>query len=52
MRAYAAGSDPMLDKAIAPLSIISKILQQDIQEQCSYQHACEQLNQLITLDSF
>ncbi|HEK1782923.1 TPA: flagellum-specific ATP synthase FliI [Proteus mirabilis] len=50
--AYAAGSDPMLDKAIALYPSLAKFLQQDIQEQCSYQHACEQLNQLITLDSF
>ncbi|AGS60209.1 flagellar protein export ATPase FliI [Proteus mirabilis] len=50
--AYATGSDPMLDKAIALYPSLAKFLQQDIQEQCSYQHACEQLNQLITLDSF
>lgn len=46
--AYAAGSDPMLDKAIALYPSLAKFLQQDIQEQCSYQSACEQLNQLIT----
>ncbi|MDL5166707.1 flagellar protein export ATPase FliI [Proteus faecis] len=48
--AYAAGSDPMLDKAIALYPSLAKFLQQDIQEQCSYQSACEQLNQLITIN--
>lgn len=48
--AYAAGSDPMLDKAIALYPSLSTFLQQDIQDQCSYQSACEQLNQLITLN--
>lgn len=48
--AYAAGSDPMLDKAISLYPSLAAFLQQDIQEQCSYQSACEQLNQLITLN--
>lgn len=32
----------MLDKAIALYPSLAKFLQQDIQEQCSYQSACEQ----------
>ncbi|MFY3769210.1 Flagellum-specific ATP synthase [Providencia manganoxydans] len=41
--AYAAGSDPMLDMAIQYYPRMSTFLQQDIDERCDYQTACEQL---------
>ncbi|MBS0908534.1 flagellar protein export ATPase FliI [Tatumella sp. JGM118] len=46
--AYVAGSDPLLDQAIAHQSALSAYLQQGIGEHCSYQSACEQLQQLFT----
>lgn len=41
--AYATGSDPLLDMAIQYYPRMSKFLQQDIDERCDYQSACEQL---------
>ncbi|MTC67094.1 flagellum-specific ATP synthase FliI [Providencia stuartii] len=41
--AYATGSDPLLDMAIQYYPRMSKFLQQDIDECCDYQSACEQL---------
>ncbi|WP_272672952.1 flagellar protein export ATPase FliI [Providencia sp. PROV131] len=45
--AYAMGSDPMLDTAIQYYPRMSKFLQQDIDERCDYQTACEQLTQVV-----
>ncbi len=45
--AYVAGSDPLLDQAIAHQSALAAYLQQGISEHCSYQSACEQLQQLF-----
>lgn len=45
--AYAAGSDPLLDKAIQYYPRMSQFLQQDIDERCDYQTACEQLIQVV-----
>ncbi len=41
------GSDPMLDTAIQYYPRMSKFLQQDIDERCDYQTACEQLTQVV-----
>lgn len=45
--AYAAGSDPLLDKAITLYPQMETYLQQDIFERCNYDDACQQLQQLI-----
>ncbi|MDF7679676.1 flagellar protein export ATPase FliI [Enterobacteriaceae bacterium ESL0689] len=45
--AYAAGSDPLLDKAITLYPRMETYLQQDIFERCNYDDACQQLQQLI-----
>ncbi|HGI7054037.1 TPA: FliI/YscN family ATPase, partial [Klebsiella aerogenes] len=45
--AYAAGSDPLLDKAITLYPQMETYLQQGIFERCGYDEACLQLQQLI-----
>jgi len=45
--AYAAGSDPRLDEAIARYPAMEAWLQQGIHECCDYEHALEQLNALF-----
>lgn len=45
--AYAAGSDPLLDMAIQYYPRMSTFLQQDIDERCDYQSACEQLIHVV-----
>ncbi|MEX9754133.1 flagellar protein export ATPase FliI [Providencia vermicola] len=49
--AYAAGSDPLLDMAIQYYPRMSKFLQQDIDERCNYQSACEQLAHAVPNES-
>lgn len=49
--AYAAGSDPLLDMAIQYYPRMSKFLQQDIDERCDYQSACEQLAHAVPNES-
>ena len=45
--AYAAGSDPLLDKAITLYPQMETYLQQGIFERCGYDESCLQLQQLI-----
>ncbi|MCC8374167.1 flagellum-specific ATP synthase FliI [Photorhabdus sp. HUG-39] len=45
--AYAAGSDPLLDKAIELYPYMAQFLQQDIEERSEYEAACIQLQQLL-----
>lgn len=46
--AYAAGSDPQLDRAIALYPAIEAFLQQDMHQRCDYLPACEQLQGLFS----
>jgi len=45
--AYAAGSDPMLDRAIRLYPQMENFLQQDIMERSTYEDACLELNMLF-----
>ena len=45
--AYAAGSDPLLDKAMTLYPQMEAYLQQGIFERSGYDEACQQLQQLI-----
>jgi len=45
--AYAAGSDPLLDRAIRLYPQMEDFLQQDIMERSSYEDACLQLKMLL-----
>jgi flagellum-specific ATP synthase len=45
--AYAAGSDPMLDRAIKLYPQMENFLQQDIMERSTYEDACLELNMLF-----
>jgi len=45
--AYAAGTDPLLDRAIALYPAIETFLQQNMHERSDYQQACEQLQGLF-----
>ncbi|MGY4667072.1 flagellar biosynthesis/type III secretory pathway ATPase [Ewingella americana] len=45
--AYAAGSDPMLDRAIRLYPQMEDFLQQDIMERSSYEDACLQLKMML-----
>jgi flagellum-specific ATP synthase len=45
--AYAAGTDPLLDRAIALYPAIETFLQQNMHQRSDYQQACEQLQALF-----
>ncbi len=45
--AYVAGTDPLLDNAIALFPAMQNFLQQDINEYCSYQEAKQQLESIV-----
>jgi len=45
--AYAAGSDPQLDRAIALYPAMEAFLQQNMHERCDYVQACERLQALF-----
>lgn len=46
--AYAAGSDPLLDKAIALYPELEAFLQQSIHENCGYEDSTEQLEKIFS----
>ncbi|BAE73325.1 Flagellum-specific ATP synthase [Sodalis glossinidius str. 'morsitans'] len=45
--AYAAGSDPLLDQAIAHYPQLESYLRQDVSQPCSYTQSCQQLSDLL-----
>jgi flagellum-specific ATP synthase len=45
--AYAAGTDALLDQAIAMQSSLEKFMQQDLAERASYPESLNKLNQLF-----
>lgn len=49
--AYAAGSDPLLDQAIAHYPQLESYLRQDVSQRCNYAQSCQQLSSLFTLPS-
>lgn len=45
--AYAAGSDPLLDQAIAHYPQLESYLRQDVSQPCDYAQSCQQLSDLV-----
>lgn len=44
---YAAGSDPLLDQAIAHYPQLESYLRQDVSQPCDYAQSCQQLSDLV-----